>query len=156
MTFSTRMLYLKLEQDEMLRILDRVDEALKQATSEDFESRLKALADLHSLERGLTGIGEHCRSEDRVVESTFRHYLNQPEYARMNAEHAEILRLLSNFRNELEFATADSTAVLVPLGKELTTYVRAHLSYERKILESVEMSGAVPNELMMRYTESPE
>lgn len=156
MTFANRLLYLELEREEILRIADRIDEAIGLAKSEDFESRLRSLVSLHSLERGLMGIGEHCHSEDRVVESAFRHFLNPAEYTRMNAEHTEILRLLNNFRKELEFATADSTAELIPLGNELTRYVRAHVAYERKIMETVDVSAPVPNEVLLRYTESPE
>jgi hemerythrin-like domain-containing protein len=156
MTLTTRLEYLRLEQDEMLRVMARVEEAFGLAASEDFAGRLKALVDLRALDRGLAGVAEHCHSEDRIVESTFRHYSNKAEYARLNAEHTELMRLLNDFREELEFATADSTAEVIPLGRELIRKIREHIAYERILLDRIDTEESVPEEVLMRYTESPE
>jgi hemerythrin-like domain-containing protein len=156
MTLTTRLEYLRLEQEEMLRLVSRLEEALGQAVNQEFETRRKALIGLHALDRGLLGVGEHCHSEDRIVESTLRRYSNKTEYARLNAEHADMLRLLSDFREGMEFATADSIADVIPAGKELIQKIREHIAYERTFLDRIDTSESVPEEVLIRYTESPE
>ena len=133
-----------------------MENAFELAAAGDFSKRIKGLLELRTLEHAYDGIAEHCHSEERIVESTFRRYATRQEYSRIVAEHEELLRLLYNFREELEFATADSTTSLVPLGKELVHLVLEHISFEMELLKRIEAGGPVPEEVLMRYTESPE
>lgn len=156
MTLNSRFEYLQTEQDEILHATNRMEKALELAGSEEFSKRLKGLLELRALGHAFDGIGEHCHSEERMVQSTFRRCLNKPEYSRVVAEHTELLRQLYNFREELEFATADSAPAIIPSGKELIRRVRGHINYERKLLERISAAGPIPEEVLMRYTESPE
>lgn len=156
MAIIGRFEYLQSEENEILSATKRMEEALQLAAAEEFSKRIKGLLELRALEHAFDGIGEHCHSEERIVESTFRHYSGGEEYSRVVTEHAELLRLLYNFREELEFATADSTASLIPSGKELVRRTREHIDFEKKMLERIETAGPVPEEVLMRYTESPE
>ena len=156
MELTDRLEYLHKEQNEILNAIRRMEGAFELSANEDFSRRVKGLLELRSLEHAMDGIGEHCHSEARIVQSAFRHYSTGAEYSRLLAEHAEILRLLYNFREELEFTTADSTASLIPLGKEMVRRIREHIEFERKLLERAESEGPVPEEVLMRYTESPE
>lgn len=156
MELTDRSEYLHKEQNEILNAAKQMERAFELATSGDFSRRVKGLLELRALEHAMDGIGEHCHSEARIVQSAFRHYSTAAEYSRVAAEHAELLRLLYNFREELEFATADSTASLIPLGKELVRRIREHIEFEKKLLERTESEGPVPEEVLMRYTESPD
>lgn len=156
MAADSRFEYLFAEQTEILRAVKRMEIAFELAAETDFSKRIKGLLELRTLEHAYDGIAEHCHSEERIVESTFRRYLSRQDYSRVVAEHEELLRLLYNFREELEFATADSTASLLPLGKELVHRILTHISFEAEQLKRIEGGGPVPEEVLMRYTESPE
>lgn len=156
MALNSRFEYLQTEQSEILNATRRMENALELAASDDFSNRVKGLLELRALEHTFDGIGEHCHSESRIVQSTFRRYLNGKDYSQVVAEHAELLRLLFNFREELEFATADSTASLIPPGKELIARIRAHIDFEKGLLDRIESAGPVPEEVLMRYSESAE
>ena len=153
---ETRFEYLTSEQTEILRAIKRMETAFELAGDKDFSKRIKGLLELRTLEHAYDGIAEHCHSEERIVESTFRHYASKTEYSQIVAGHSELLRLLYNFREELEFATADSTTSLIPLCKELVGRIREHIGFEKELLERTDSTGPVPEKVLMRYTESPE
>jgi hypothetical protein len=156
MPLNSRFEYLETEQEKILNATERIEKALELAGNEEFSKRVKGLLELRALSHVFDGIGEHCHSEERIVQSTFRRFLDGPEYSRVVAEHTELLRLLNNFREELEFATADSAGTIIPSGKELIRRIREHIIYERTLLERISAAGPVPEEVLMRYTESPE
>lgn len=156
MAGNGRLEYLHTEQNEILAATKRMEDALQLAGVEDFSKRVKGLLELRALEHAFDGMAEHCHSEERIVESTFRRYSSRQEHSQVAAEHTELLRLLYNFREELEFATADSAADVIPSGKELIRKIREHIGFEKKLLERIESEGPVPEEILLRYTESPE
>jgi hypothetical protein len=144
------------ELSEILDALNRVEEALGRAGSEDLQERLRGLLAFGALEQSLNGIAEHCQSQDHQAESSFRDDLNGAENLCMASEHAAIERLLHHFREELESATADAAAAIILLGRELTTQIRAHIRNEREMLERIETPGPVTEEILLRYVESPD
>jgi hypothetical protein len=141
------------ELSDILGALNRMEEALGRAGSKDLEERLTGLLAFGALEQSLNGIAEHCQSQDHQVEFSFRDDLNGAENLCMASEHAEIERLLHHFRKELECATADAAATIIPLGRELTTQIRAHIQNEREMLERIETPGPVTEEILLRYAE---
>ena len=134
MQLRHRMEYLRREHEELLNLANRIEKLLESASSSDFEEHLKSLPALRSLEHGLAGIVEHCRREERIIESTYHHSLQLEELARMDAEHEQIVRLVRNFREELKYATADRTMAMILPGMELVKWLRAHIAYEREML----------------------
>ncbi|HLW83084.1 MAG TPA: hypothetical protein VKS20_13685 [Candidatus Acidoferrales bacterium] len=144
------------ELGEILDALSRMEQALARAKSADFQERVRGLLALGALEHNLNGIAEHCQSQDHQAESSFRDDLNGAENLCMTSEHAEIERLLRHFREELESATADAAATISLSGKELTRQIRAHVRNERKMLERLEAPEPVTEEILLRYTESPD
>jgi len=85
MTAETRFEYLTSEQTEILRAIKRMETAFELAGDNDFSKRIKGLLELRSLEHAYDGIAEHCHSEERIVESTFRHYASAAEYSQIVA-----------------------------------------------------------------------
>jgi hypothetical protein len=144
------------ELNEILATLNRMEEALGRAGSEDLQERLGGLLAFGALEQSLNGIAEHCQSQDNQAESSFRDDLNGAENLCMASEHAEIERLLHHFREELESATADAAATIIRVGQELTTQIRAHIQNEREMVERIEAPGPVTEEILLRYVESPD
>jgi hypothetical protein len=144
------------ELSEILGALNRMEEALGRAGSKDFQERLSGLLSFGALKQSLNGIAEHCQSQDHQAESSFRDDLNGAENLCMASEHAEIERLLHHFREELESVTADAAATIILLGKKLTRQIRAHIRNEREMLEHIETPGPVTEEILLRYTESPD
>ena len=134
MAVHNRIQNLRKEHEALLHFVDRIEEMLGLAAKSDFAARLKGLTGLRSLEHGLAGVVEHCRAEDRIIESTYRHSLQPEELMRIDAEHQQILRAVTDFREELKFATADRTLAMVPLGLDLINRLRAHIAYEREML----------------------
>ena len=147
MGLRDRLEYLRTEQREILRLVQQIGEALDLASQEDFSERSASLSALRALEHGLAGVAEHCHSENRAVESTFHRYLKGEEYRHITAEHEELLKLLHDFQEELRFATADLTKKFIPFGRELIGRVRAHIGYEETLLDQIERSEEVPDDL---------
>lgn len=134
MALSHRIEYLRKEHKELLNLARRIEEALEAASKNDVAEHLKSLNELRSLEHGLTGIVEHCHAEDRIVESTYHQSLQQDERDRINAEHEQIIRAVTNFREELKFATTDRTMAMILPGMDVVNLLRAHIAYEQEML----------------------
>jgi molecular chaperone GrpE (heat shock protein) len=129
MALRHRIQYLRKEHEELLHLADRIEEMLESASKNDFAEHLKSLTGLRSLEHGLAGIVEHCRAEDRIIESTYRHYLQQDERERIDAEHEQIIRAVTSFREELKFATTDRTMAMILPGMDVINRLRAHIAW---------------------------
>jgi len=144
MVLNHRIEYLRKEHKELLNLTLRIEEALESASKNDVAEHLKSLNVLRSLEHGLAGIVEHCHAEDRIVESTYHHSLQQEERDRINAEHEQIIRAVTNFREELKFATTDRTMAMILPGMDVINLLRAHISYEQEMLGRIAELGKPP------------
>jgi uncharacterized protein YkvS len=141
MALRERIEYLRKEHQELLHLASRIDKMLETASKNDFAEHLKSLNELRSFEHGLAGIVEHCHSENRIVESTYHENLREEECARIDAEHKQIIRAVSNFREELKFATVDRTMAMILPGLDLVNLLRAHIAYERELLDRIAQTG---------------
>lgn len=141
MALNHRVEYLRKEHAELLHLASKVEKALVSASKNDVAEHLKSLDELRSLEHGLTGIVEHCHAEDRIVESTYHRSLQLNERDRINAEHERIIRAVTNFREELRFATTDRTMALIIPGMDVVNLLRAHIAYEREMLGRIAAEG---------------
>lgn len=144
MALHDRIEYLREEHEKLLDLAGKIEKALASASKKEFAEHLKSLTELRSLEHGLAGIVEHCHAGDRIVESTYHRYLQPDERARVDGEHEQILRLVANFREELKFATADRTMAMILPGMDVVKWLRAHIAYEKKLLERVVQLGKPP------------
>ncbi len=144
MALHDRIGYLRKEHEELGHVADKIEAMLGCVAESDVAQRLKGITGLRLLERGLDGIREHCHAEDRIVESTYHHSLQPEERGRINAEHEQILRATMDFREELKFATADRTLAMIPSGIDLVNRLRAHIAYEREMLDRIDRPNA-PN-----------
>jgi hypothetical protein len=137
MALRYRIQYLRKEHQELLHLADRIEKLLESAAKNDFSEHLKSLTELRSLEHGLAGIVEHCHAENHIVESTYHQYLQPEERVRVDAEHAQILRAVTNFREELKCATADRTMAMILPGMDVVKELRAHITFERELLDRI-------------------
>lgn len=135
-----------------MQLVNRIEGMLSLASKSEFTDRLKGLTGLRSLEHGLAGVMEHCHTEDRIVESTYHHSLQPDERMRIAAEHEQILRAVSDFREELKFATGDRTLTMIPLGLDMVNRLRAHIAYEREMLGRIAELGNRPNAARVEKT----
>lgn len=137
MAIQDRLEYLRTEDQRLLEIAEKIESAMDRISKPEFTDRLGGLLQLRELDHSLAGIVEHCHSEERIIESTYHHFLEPADYARIKREHEKILHLISTFRVELRFATADLINGVEPAGEELVEYVRAHVAYEQKLLAKI-------------------
>jgi hemerythrin-like domain-containing protein len=142
MALRDRIAYLRKEHRVLLRLADKIEGAVSVSSKADFLQHQRCISELRALEHGLHGIEEHCRAEDRAVESTYHHYANRAELQHLDAEHTEIVRTLTDFRDELRFATADRTESLRAPGMALVTRLRSHIDREERVLREIEKSEA--------------
>ena len=152
MALSHRIEYLRKEHQELLNVAGRIEKLLEAASKNEVAEHLKSLIGLRSLEHGLAGIVEHCHAENRIVESTYHQYLQAEEGARIDAEHEQIIRAVTNFREELKFATTDRTMAMILPGMEVVNRLRAHIVYEREMLGRIEKSENPPTKPLGRRT----
>jgi hemerythrin-like domain-containing protein len=155
MALRDRLNYLRMEEDEILRLLDTVEGLLTLASKGSFAVRSKAISDLHSLEHFLAGILEHCRPEERILESTYHRFLQPDERERIQSEHKEIMRLVSVFRDELRFATSDRIDTVIETGNVLNNRVREHIAFEQVLLNRIERLSALPESVIVRMANPP-
>jgi hypothetical protein len=137
MALGHRIQYLRKEHEALLHLVDGIDKMLALASKNEFAARLKSLTGLRSLEHGLAGVVEHCHAEDRIVESTFHASLQPDECTRIAVEHEQVLRAVTDFREELKYAAADRTLAMIPPAVELVNRLRAHIAYEREMLDRI-------------------
>ena len=137
MALRDRIKYLRKEQHELLHLADRVEKLLESASKNDFAEHQKSLSELILLEPGFAGIVDHCHPENRIVESTYREYLQPDECARIVTEHEQIIRAVTNFGEELKFATADRTEAMILPGMDVVNQLRSHIAYEQKLLDRI-------------------
>jgi hypothetical protein len=144
MALHDRIQYLRKEHEELEHVADSIEAMLRCVAESDVAQRLQGITGLRSLEHGLAGIVEHCHAEDRIVESTYHHSLQPEERGRIDAEHEQILRATTDFREELKFATVDRTVAMIPPGIDLVNRLRAHIAYEREMLDRIDRPSS-PN-----------
>jgi hypothetical protein len=149
---SHRIEYLRKEHQELLNVAGRLEKLLELASKNEVAEHLKSLTGLRSLEHGLAGIVEHCHAENRIVESTYHQYLQAEERARIDAEHEQIIRAVTNFREELKFATTDRTMAMILPGMDVVNLVRAHIVYEREMLGRIEKLENAPTKPLGKQT----
>lgn len=137
MALRDRIEYLRKEHQELLHLAAKIEKLLEAASKNDFAEHLKSLSELRSLGHGLAGIVEHCHAENRLVESTYRQYLQPDECARIDTEHERIIRAVTNFREELKFATVDRTMAMILPGMDLVNQLRAHIAHEHHLLDRI-------------------
>lgn len=145
--------YLRIEHQGLLNLATRLDKLLTAASKNDFAEHSRSLSALRSLERGLLGVVRHCSEQDRDVESTYLHYLHQDERARIAEEHEQLVRAVTNFREELKCATPDRTMAMILPGMDVVIRLRSHISYEQEMLGRI-MEVAVPSRPVVRKKES--
>lgn len=137
MELRHRVEYLRQEHAELLSLAARIERLLESASKNNFSEHLKSLTELRSLEHGLAGIVEHCHAENRIIESTYRRYLQPDERARIDTEHEQIIRFVTSFREELRYATVDRTMAMILPGMDVVKWLRAHIAYERELLDRI-------------------
>lgn len=142
MVLRDRIAYLRKEHRELLQVAEKIESTLALGSKADFPEHQRCINELRRLEHGLRGIEEHCHAEERAVESTYHHYASVAERRLLDAEHMEIARRLSDFREELRFATADRTEPLPGPGMDLVTKLRSHIAHEERLLQAIGKSEA--------------
>jgi len=130
--------YIQKEHLEILRLADKIADALVLASREDLESRLKGLMELRSAEHGLHGVRQHCGTEDGILETDFHHFLDPDLYLRLCTQHNVIARLVNIVLKELPYATADSVSELREPCQELLDQLHDHIAFEQDMLWRVE------------------
>ncbi len=136
--------HLRKEHKELLHVADAIEDVLDQASKNDFAERSSCLPKLRSLKRGLVEIVKHCHTEDRLIETAYHEYLRPDEWARSNSEHEQIIRNVTNFREELKFVTADRTMAMILPGLDVVNLLRAHIAFEEKLLNRLSESESAP------------
>ena len=139
MVSRDRMEFLHRECEELLHVVRRIERALQLALEKEFSEHVKSMTELHALDHGLDAIMEHCNVENRLVDSSEHIYRNTDEHARIDSEHQEIVRAVISFGEELRFATADRTMAMILPGMDLVNWLRAHIAYERELLDRMDM-----------------
>jgi hypothetical protein len=136
MALRNRVEYLGKEHKGLLELADRIEAALTLASRKEFPDHEKSLAELRVLEHRFSGIVEHCHAEERIVESTFHHYLGERERSRIDMQHREILRA-GEFREDLRFATVDRMKETGVTGSEVVRKLREHIAGESELLDRI-------------------
>lgn len=137
MELAHRIEYLRKEHAELLAVANELDRVLGAADSGDFSTQQRVLSELRSMGHRFDGIVEHCHTDDRIVESTYHHYLSEEDRNVLAQDHLQLTKVLSEFREELRFATADRTATLVKPGIVLAQQLRAHVTRETGFLNKI-------------------
>jgi hypothetical protein len=130
--------YVQKEHLEIVRLADKIADALALASKEDFQSRQQGLVGLRTLREGLVGVLQHCHAEEGMLESDFHHYLDAQQYGRLRSQHQSIARTTASLLRELPYVTADSVRDLCGPGQELLEEIREHVAYEADMLWCVE------------------
>jgi hypothetical protein len=125
---------LRKEHEKLLHLVGGIEKMLELASKNVFSEHLKSLKGLQSLEPGLASVEKHCHAEERTIERTFQHSLQDDERARIDAEHEQIIAAVTNLREELKSATADRTMAMILPGMDVVKRLRAHIAYEREML----------------------
>lgn len=126
--------YFRKEHEALLNLAAKIERLLEAASKDDYAGRLNSLTELRSLAHGIAGIVEHCHSGDRIVESSYYESLSEDERARIDAEHQKLTQVVTNFKEELKFATADRTMAMILPGMELVNQLRSHIFFEQDLL----------------------
>ncbi|HYL83561.1 MAG TPA: hypothetical protein VE263_04950 [Candidatus Angelobacter sp.] len=126
------------EHAEILDFLNIWEDALNLLSSDDCDTRCDGLRQLQALEGKIADICEHCRKEEDDPESPLFRFAQAADRGRMKDEHFRLYRANYEFRHEMEFTTASSTAELVLQGQQLLTALRGHIAYEEGLLRRFE------------------
>jgi hypothetical protein len=134
----TRLDYFRKEHSDILRFLEKWEDALILITSKEDEQRAKALSALREMESELQVIRNHCYSEERNLESPYRSYLKNEQFHTLGNEHQDLGRLVQGILLELRFATMSQVDDIAGLGRQLSEFVRRHIMYEETLLDEIE------------------
>src|SRR5579859_8030845 len=145
--------YLRTEHQALLNLVARLDKLLSSASKNDFAEHSRSLSGLRSLDRGLLRVVRHCSEQYSLVESSYLHYLHQHEHTRITDEHEQLIRAVTNFREELKCATVDRTMAMILPGMDLVNRLRAHIAYEQELLGRI-MEVAVHSQPALKRKES--
>jgi len=130
--------YIQKEHLEIVRLAEKIADALALVSKDDFAARRTGLVALRSTRDGLLGILQHCHADDSIVETDFHRYLDANQYGQLRAQHAAISRLVAGLLRELPYVTADTVVDLRTTGEELLEQIRQHIAYEADMLWRVE------------------
>ncbi len=156
MDLRSQLDYFRKEHEDIQRFLEDWEGALRLAASEDDANRLRALALLRQMETDLSSIHEHCRAEQRTVESLLQMHHDGASLVRLAQEHELLRQLTNNYLRELQFATLPRTGEVVGLGIELLAQLRTHIAYETALLKQIEDRNTAEQKVLLRYTHPPE
>jgi hypothetical protein len=156
MDLRSQLDYFRKEHEDIQRFVEDWEDALKLAASEDDADRLRALAQLRQMETVLLGIREHCRAEQRTVESRLRAHQDDVSRVRLAQEHELLRQLTNDYLRELQFATLSRTGEVARLGIELLEQLRNHIAYETALLKQIEDSSEGEEKVLLRHTQPPE
>ncbi len=131
------------EQEDLLHLLKRVERALQLASKEDFSEHSRSISELHALEYRLADITEHCHAAGRLFESTCSHFLEKEEYTRIDSQHEEIIRAVTDFREELKGVTAERITAMIVSGTGLVDGLRTHFAFERGLFDRIARMAGV-------------
>jgi hypothetical protein len=152
-----RIACLRDEHRRLSGVADRVELSLALGSKENFSDPQSFLAELE-LEHGLRAIEQHCHAEQQALESTLRHFANEAARRRLATEHAEIARVLADFREELRCAKVVRTQNLRGPGLLLVGRLRSHIAYEETLLRNILKSqgGIKPRRAVARRKRVPQ
>ena len=145
------------EHDDILRFLKDWEDALTLASSDDEPSRCRGLAELREMEQKVADIREHCREEERSVDSPFQIYLDDHALEHLRHEHDRLEQFADGYTSELKYLTTPPpTDQLVMLGRRLLDHLRHHIAYEEGLLKQIEEGNQAEEKVFLRYTQAAE
>jgi hypothetical protein len=147
-----RIARLRREHEELMWLANRIEAALHLGAKHDSAGHRKCRAELRALAPEFSAIVAHCHAENSIRDFTNHRFVSANEHARIDTEHADILRWLAEFREDVRFPVIERKALLLPQGTELIKRLRTHLSFEQELLDRISKTAedcaipiAVPN-----------
>jgi molecular chaperone GrpE (heat shock protein) len=158
MDVGTQLDYFRKQHADFLLFLDNWDKALQLAASSEDADCLRGLKMLREMQKDLEVIRGHCRSEERNIETPYHAYLDSGQLEKLESDHHELARLVTDLFRELHFATLYQTERVLTLGREFAGFTRRHILEEEKLLGQIEtrIGKEAEEKLLLRYTQSPE
>ncbi len=145
------------EHDDILRFLKEWEGALDLAASADDATRCKGLTQLAEMEKKLLEIRQHCREEEKNIDSPFQIHLDDNAFAQLAEDHALLDELSEGYRSELKsLTTPPPTNDLVGRGRHLLGELRRHIAFEEGLLKQIEDGNEAEEKMFLRYTHSAE
>lgn len=156
MDLLTELVRFHKEHREILNVIISWEQALNRLSSDRDEERRRGLSELRGMGCEISAIQEHCRAEQRAVESPNRLYLGPVQFERLRDEHAELARLIQSAVSELRFANVDRTEGILTCGRQLAEFLRQHIAYEEGLLTEIQEGHNAEEKLLLRYSEPAE